>query len=148
MRYQVPQFVDIEDQIIGPFTLKQFLMYVAAVLVLIPVYLFSDLALFLLIAIPTLGIAALFAHWKINGRSLASTIGSGFQFYTAGQLYIWRRTEKPKILKIDDPHWEELTAGREIATLDRSDIAALAQGIETHGNVSKADEADPLLVEA
>lgn len=147
MRYQVPQFVDIEDQIIGPFTLKQFLMYVVAVLILIPVYLFSDLALFLLVAIPVLGVAALFAHWKINGRPLAATIASGFQFYTAGQLYIWRRTENPKILKIIDPQWEELATGREVATMDRSDIAALAQGIETHGNVSNTDEADPLLSE-
>ena len=28
MRYQVPQFTDIEDKIIGPFTIKQFVYVV------------------------------------------------------------------------------------------------------------------------
>ena len=145
MRYQVPQFVDIEDQIIGPLTLKQFLIYVVGVMVLIPVYLFSDLSLFLVIAIPVAGVAAAFAHWKINGRSLAATIASGIQFYTGGQLYIWRRTTTLQLLKLQDRQWEELMIARQTSRDERSSLAMLARGLETEGNISKTDEADPLL---
>ena len=148
MRYQVPQFVDIEDQIIGPLTLRQFLIYLAAVLLLVPVYLFSDLSLFLLIAIPIGGVAAAFAHWKINGRSLASTINSAVQFYLAGQLYSWQRTSKLRTLAIEDQQWEELILGRQLAQEERSSLADVARGLETEGNISKNDEADPLLVTA
>lgn len=148
MRYQVPQFVDIEDQVIGPLTLKQFLIYVGAALVLVPVYLFSDLSLFLTLAIPILAVAAAFAHWKINGKSLAATIGNAINFYMGGQLYIWRRTEKPTILKLQDLQWQELVLGRQQATKERSALAAIARGLETEGNVSKVDEEDPLTVGA
>lgn len=144
MRYQVPQFVDIEDQIIGPLTLRQFLIYVVAVLVLLPVYLFSDISLFLTIAIPIGGVAAAFAHWKINGRSLAATIGSAVQFALNGQLYVWQRTSTIHSLTLQDRNWEELIAAREYARQERSSLAAIARGLETEGSVSKVDEADPL----
>lgn len=148
MRYQVPQFVDIEDQIIGPLTLKQFLIYVGAALVLVPVYLFSDLSLFLTLAIPILAVAAAFAHWKINGKSLAATIGNGLNFFLGGQLYIWRRVDKPPVLTLRDQQWADLRMADRRAGGDRSALAAIARGLETEGNVSRVDEADPLAQEA
>ncbi|MBI1834156.1 MAG: PrgI family protein [Candidatus Andersenbacteria bacterium] len=146
MRYQVPQFVDIEDKILGPLTLKQFLMYVAAALTLVPVFLFSDLALFFSAAFPVLGIAAAFAHWKVNGKSLASTVSSAFRFYSSGQLYIWQRTKTPRILVIQDAEWEELLIARGSAQEDFSALAATSRSLETEGNISKVDEEDPLTV--
>src|SRR5690349_14717186 len=102
MRYQVPQFVDIEDKIIGPFTLKQFLMYVVAVMLLIPIYLASDLSLFITIALPVLGIAAAFAHVRIGSKSLFETIVNFTNHTLNGQFYIWRRTPHAKQLSIHD----------------------------------------------
>ena len=147
MRYQVPQFVDIEDQIIGPLTLKQFLIYLAAALLLVPVYLFSDLSLFILLAIPIAGVAAAFAHWKINGRSLSFTIAAAFKFLTSGQLYIWRRTAKPKILVLEDQQWTELLEARELSRQEASSLTDIARSLETEGNVSKIDAEDPMLAE-
>lgn len=146
MRFQVPQFVDIEDKIIGPFTLKQFLMYVVAVMVLIPVYVFSDLSLFLTIALPVVGIAAAFAHVKVNGRSLSTVLFNAFSFYSQGQLYVWQRTTTPKPLRIQDLQWEELAIGRQIAKEELTSLTKMAQIIETSGNtVQSEDIADPLL---
>lgn len=144
MRYQVPQFVDVEDQIIGPLTLKQFLIYVVAALLLVPVYLYSDLSLFLTIALPVVGIAVAFAHWKINGRTLAATTGSGLAFYSSSQLYLWRRTDKLFVLTLRDRTWDELILGRENAREERSTLAAIARELETEGHISKVDESDPL----
>ncbi|GAH87221.1 unnamed protein product, partial [marine sediment metagenome] len=33
MQFQVPQYIDIEDKVIGPFTIKQFLYIVVAAVV-------------------------------------------------------------------------------------------------------------------
>ena len=148
MRYQVPQFVDIEDQIIGPLTLKQFLMYVVAVMVLVPVYLLSDLSLFITIMIPVLGVAAAFAHLKINGKSLFFTINAAIEFFLKGQLYIWQRTSKLHVLKLQDKQWQELLAARASATQERSSLTAIAKNLETNGNVSSVDAEDPLEVAA
>ena len=91
MRFQVPQFIETETKIVGPFTLKQFLIYVAAVLCLIPVYISSDLSLFITIALPVLGLAAAFAHIKIGSKSLAQTVANAASHTLHGQFYMWRR---------------------------------------------------------
>lgn len=140
MRYQVPQFVDIEDKIIGPFTLKQFLMYVAATMVLVPVYLASDLSLFITIALPVFGIAAAFAHVKIANRSLATTVYNFFTYVAGGQMWIWRRTAKPKKLLIKDINWQAEQA--ESANHNMSPLAFKAQALETEGNTVKAEETE------
>lgn len=147
MRYQVPQFVDIEDKIIGPLTLKQFLMYVAAALLLVPVYLYSDLSLFISVAIPVVGTAALFAHFKVNGKSLAATLGFAFHYYSTGQLYVWRRGSKLTTILIKDREWEELHFARSEATQERSNLAATARTLDASGSIVGIDEADPLVTE-
>ncbi len=134
MRYQVPQFIDIEDKIVGPFTLKQFLIYVFTALMLVPVFLFSDLSLFITLALPVAGIAVLFAHVKINGKPFATILVNGFNFYTHNQLYIWRRSASNKPIRIKDEHWEELIDSRIQAQKELTSLTALAQSLDTGGN--------------
>ncbi len=148
MRFQVPQFIDIEDKIVGPFTLKQFLMYVVACMLLVPVYIYTDLSLFITIALPVLGIAAAFAHVKIYGKSLSQVMFAGITYLSRGQLYIWRR-QKNQPFKIVDPEWN--TGGSEdtnpALTRPASSLNAIAQSLETTGNVSTEDIPDPLMVQ-
>lgn len=145
MRFQVPQFTDIEDKIIGPFTLKQFIMYIVAGMLLVPVYIYSDLSLFITIALPVIGIAAVFAHVKIYGKSFGAVVLAGFSYVSKGQLYIWRR-QKVEPFKIVDDEWD---AVRTTAKAERgsSSLDAIAQSLDTKGNVSTEDIEDPLAEE-
>ncbi|MEK7556651.1 MAG: PrgI family protein [Patescibacteria group bacterium] len=138
MRYQVPQFVDIEDKIIGPLTLKQFLMYFSAVLLLIPVYLFSDLSLFLTLSLPVVAVAAAFAHFKPGGKSLFSFMGNAAGFFLSSRIWTWRRAANRKFLPV---------RGRDIEPDMGGGLAERAQQIETGGNISTEDVEDPLLPE-
>src|SRR3989344_1764213 len=148
MRFQVPQFIDIEDKIVGPFTLKQFITYVVAIMFLVTVYIYSDLSLFITIAIPVLGIAAVFAHMKIYGKSFGMVVVSGVSYALKGQMYIWRR-QKDKPFRIIDPEWD-MTANRQqnpdLVEKPHS-LDAIAQSLETTGNVSTEDIPDPLMVQ-
>lgn len=142
MRYQVPQFVDIEDKIIGPLTLKQFLIYVAAVMLLAPIYLASDMSLFVTVAIPILGVAALFAHFKLHGRSLFAIIGHAGAFMLRGQLFLWRRLGTDKDLPVkgaDIEEDDELAAGV-------GSLSDRARALETVGNIVNDDVDDPFSV--
>lgn len=140
MRFQVPQFVDIEDKIIGPLTLKQFLMYVFATMLLVPVFLFSDLALFITIALPVFGVAAAFAHFKINGKTLFQTAINASSYYSGSPLYVWKRTDKTGIITIQDQHWDELITAREVAKEDLYTLARKSQALETAGNIVKSED--------
>ena len=144
MRYQVPQFVDIEDKIIGPFTLKQFITYVVAVMLLVPVYLASDLSLFITVALPTLGLAALFAHFKLHGKSLFTVISQAITFFTRGQLFIWRRTSTLKPLKITGEEYDEFPAELSEAM---SSLTQQAQSLATDGHITSEDLEDVFMAE-
>ena len=143
MRYQVPQFVDIEDKIIGPLTLRQFLMYLVAIMFLIPVYLASDLSLFITIALPILGIAAAFAHIKIGNKSLSETVINAINHTLHGQLYLWRRALHSKPLRIKDPAWQQ-SMSDDVSSRSNS-LNQIAQNLETQGNTVKAPEVEDML---
>lgn len=141
MRYQVPQFVDIEDKIIGPLTLKQFLIYVVTIMILVPVYLAADMSLFITITVPVLGVAALFAHFKLHGRSLFAIVGHAGAFMLRGQLFLWRRVSGEAGLRVEGVELEEF------ASLGPEGIASLsdrARALETVGNIVNEDVDDPM----
>jgi hypothetical protein len=147
MRFQVPQFIDVEDKIIGPFTLKQFLIYFSAVLILIPIFLLSDLSLFITLALPTAGVAALFAHYRLHGKTLATVIGNAFGFYSRGVLFIWQRTGREKPLIIKDAAWEAEVTNPEFSEESLTSLTSMSQSLETQGNVVRSEDVEDPLVE-
>jgi len=90
MQYQVPQFIDTEDKLIGPFSLRQFIFVGAAGVVCGIAYFFVQTWLFVIITIIALGGAFAFAFLKINGRPLIKVATSAFNYYWKPQTYIWK----------------------------------------------------------
>lgn len=140
MRFQVPQFVDIVDKVIGPLTLKQFLIYLFTVLALVPFYLVMNLSAFIVVAIPVLGVAALFAHFRLHGKSLFQVFMNAVNYMFRGQLFIWRRTGLEMPLPVALETGELLEEGAE------SRLGALARSLATQGKLVKDDVEDPLAV--
>ena len=66
-QFIVPQFIDVEDKIIGPITTRQFIMGIGAGLFIFLAYRFADLSLFIIIAVLVFGLYVLIAFVKING---------------------------------------------------------------------------------
>lgn len=97
MQFQVPQFIEVEDQIFGPLTVKQFIYlagaagFAAMMLVLLPFF------VAVIISLPVAALGAALAFYKVNNRSFVELIQSAFQFYSSNNLYIW----KPKELKYE-----------------------------------------------
>jgi len=142
MRFQVPQYVDIEDKIIGPLTLKQFAFYMIAAMVLGILYVMVDLGLLIIMALPIVGLAVLFAHGKFYGQSFGALVMSSFGFFTGTRLYIWRRADGGKALLVSG---EEYAAEED--EYSAQSIDAINQALNTEGNVVAVDAADPLLEE-
>jgi len=90
MNFQVPQFIETEDKIIGPFTLKQFLYVAAAGVISFMLFFFLQLWLWVLITMGLTTIALSFAFIKINGRSLITIAMSAFNYYWKPRFYLWK----------------------------------------------------------
>jgi len=69
MKYAVPQFIDVEDKILGPLTTRQFLIELVTIGFIFIAYKLFDFTLFLLIGIPVFIIGSIFAFTRINGQA-------------------------------------------------------------------------------
>ena len=103
MQFQVPQFLDVEDKIIGPFTIKQFL-YIAGGLG------FGYLSWRYIpylgwpVAGGMVGLGAALAFYKYNAHPFIYTIEAAAKYIRATRLYVWKRREKEaeKILDLNN----------------------------------------------
>ena len=90
-QYQVPQFIDIEDRIVGPLTLKQFLYLVGGGgIVAFSIYTLP-IIISILIALPISALSLSLAFVKINGIPFPKVLGSYVNYLTKPHLYIWKQ---------------------------------------------------------
>jgi hypothetical protein len=95
MEYQVPQFIEVEDKIIGPLTLKQFVYIAGAGGLCIVFFFYLPILFALLAAAPVIALAAALAFYKVNGKQFIEVLEAGFNYYTRSKLFLWKR-EEPK----------------------------------------------------
>lgn len=91
MHAQVPQFIDIEDKIIGPFTLKQF-GYIAGGAILIGIlYTIFTLPVVIIFGAPIAGLSLALAFYKINGRPFIYFLIGFINFGIKQHIYLWKK---------------------------------------------------------
>lgn len=94
MEYQVPQFIEVENKIFGPFTLVQFIYLAGGIGLSVILVLYIGLFFGVLLSIPVMMLSLALAFYKVNNRSFTDLLSAGFSFYTKGRLYLWKREEK------------------------------------------------------
>jgi hypothetical protein len=88
-KFIVPQFIDKEDQILGPITVRQFLICLATVPVIFIEYKILTFAYFVIFALFTAAFAALFAFVKVNGQPFHIFFVNFLQTSTRPFLRVW-----------------------------------------------------------
>lgn len=95
MRFQVPQFIEVEDKIFGPLTLKQFIYLAGGAGLSFVVYLFLGNILFAAIPmIIVMAASAALAFFKVNSKPLIETVEAAVRYWFGGKLYIWKKEPK------------------------------------------------------
>jgi hypothetical protein len=103
MEYQVPQFIEVEDKVFGPLSIKQFI-YLAGGAGLCVVLALYVPKIGILLAIPVGLFAAGLAFYKVHNKPLVDVLESAFSFFLGGRLYLWKKEdhiatpEKPKVV--------------------------------------------------
>lgn len=97
MRYQVPQFIEIDDKIFGPLTLKQFI-YLAGgaglsfiIFKILPSIFYSFLPILAIMAF-----SGALAFYKINNKPFIFVVEAAFKYYTSAKLFIWKKVPNKK----------------------------------------------------
>lgn len=94
MEYQVPQFIEVEDKIFGPLTLKQFIYLAGGAGLAAGLVLYLPLVFGVVLALPIAGLAVGLAFYKVNGKPLIDLIEAGFSYYLSHRLYLWKKQPK------------------------------------------------------
>lgn len=93
MEYQVPQFIEVEDKIFGPLSLKQFIYLAGGAGFATLTFFYLPFILWAIIATPVVALAAALAFYKINGKPFIEILEAGFSYYVGAKLFLWRKGE-------------------------------------------------------
>ena len=91
MQYQVPQFIEIEDKIFGPLTLRQFIYLAGGAGGCLLFYTLLPLWLAILLGFPLAVLAIGLAFYRVNDRPLITAIEHAAGFYMGPKLYLWKQ---------------------------------------------------------
>ena len=140
MQYGVPQFIDVEDKIVGPFTGKQTLYLMIGGGFLILIFSFFTLGFFAIAMIIIVPLTLVFAFYKPKGITVAQYLSNFMKYYSSNHLYVWRRENEGSVLRTVQKK-KATTAGVEAKTVTKSKIRELAWVLDTSTAVSVPYEA-------
>ncbi len=106
-QFTVPQFIDVEDKIIGPLTIRQFIIMLVAFMIVAVSYKFADFTLFVFILVLIFGIAGIIAFLKINGRPFHFFVINFIQTIRKASLRVWNNSLNIKITELKDEEEEK-----------------------------------------
>lgn len=97
MQFRVPQFIDIEDKIIGPLGWKQ-LAYIVAGLGLVYIIFrgFDSKIVASIFAIPAVCLFGALAFVRINNRDFLSISEDAVKYFFSDKIYTWQKDKNQK----------------------------------------------------
>lgn len=94
MEYQVPQFIEVEDKIFGPLSLKQFIFVAGGIGLCVILVLYLPFFFGVLLAIPVALFSGALAFYKVNNKNFVEIVEAAVNFYTKNRLYLWKKEVK------------------------------------------------------
>ncbi|MBK5215237.1 MAG: PrgI family protein [Candidatus Pacebacteria bacterium] len=96
MQFKVPQFIDVEDKLFGPFTFRQFIYLIGGAGIVFVLYKIFPLWIGIFFIIPFAVLTFLLVFYKINEKPFIFYLEAGLNYLVSSKLYIWRqRLVKP-----------------------------------------------------
>ena len=92
MRFQVPQFIETETNIVGPFTLKQFLWIASGGAILLFLFMVLPLIAFIVLSIPLGASFGALAFVKIDNVPLFDYVTYGIGYALNPRRYFFKKT--------------------------------------------------------
>lgn len=88
-QYTVPQFIEVEDKILGPLSVRQFLTLLIGILVDVALWKMLRLIPFLLTGIPLFATTVIFTFAKVNGMPFHFFLLNLIQSLRKPKLRVW-----------------------------------------------------------
>jgi len=94
--FHVPQFIEVEDKIFGPLTLKQFIYLLGGGGAVFILWVFLPLFFAILLGAPVIFFALALAFYKVNNQSFIKILSSAISYSAKSRLYLWKKRGRKK----------------------------------------------------
>jgi len=129
MQFKVPQFIDVEDKLFGPFTFSQFAYLIGGAGIVFVIYKLLPLWIGIFIIIPVVVLVFLLVFYKINEKPFIYYLQAGLNYAISNKLYIWKqRLVKPNQKKDDDS--DSIQTVSVVPTVSSSKISDLSWSLD------------------
>jgi len=138
MRYQVPQFIEFESKVIGPFSIRQFSYMLGGIGGTYLIHRFLGLFPGILLFGPLLVISFCLAFVTWNGRKFIDVTASAFSYAFGSKLYIWKKIDKE--VTAEEATKTSVADAFVAPSLSQSKLKDLAWSLDVKENVFSAKE--------
>ena len=128
MRFQVPQFIEVESKIFGPLTLKQFIYLAGGAGIIFLLYVSLPFFLMILLALPIGALSLALAFYKVNNQPFIKLIESALHYSSSPKIYIWKKREIKK--REEKKETEKTSAPIYVPKLTKSKLKDLAWSLD------------------
>jgi len=140
MQFRVPQFLEVEDKIFGPFTFKQFLYMVGGLGIAFVLYRVLPAFLAVLFIAPVLAFSGALAFYRVNNKPFIYIVEAFITFTLSNKLYLWKKVDKKAVAKKK----EESTTGSYVPRLSNSKLKDLSWSLDVLDmNQNKGEDESP-----
>jgi hypothetical protein len=133
MRFEVPQFIEIEDKIFGPFTWRQFLYLGGGIGMAVVMFFTMPFIIFVILGIPLAILAGALSFYPVNNRPFSYFLEAIFGYARSQRLYLWKQKSN-RIYKNEQPEKDGKPMYAAPPTIVKSktkkDISSLARKLE------------------
>ena len=134
-QYVVPQFIDVEDKILGPMTVRQFVIILIDVGIMFVVFKLTSLGLMILINLPLLMIGIVLAFVRVNGMPFHYFLLNLIQTTKNPNIRVWNKeytvTELRSFIDVKPPPPPPKKVYKEAPTTSR--LSELTLQVNTGG---------------
>jgi PrgI family protein len=92
MRFEVPQFIDVEDKIFGQLTFKQFVYLVGGAALAYVSFKLIPTPFWVPVSLIAIALGLALAFYKLNNRPFLEVAQSWLAYEFKNKLYIWKRS--------------------------------------------------------
>jgi hypothetical protein len=138
MRYEVPQFIEVEDKIVGHLTIKQFVYVAGGAGLIVALWILLPNALAFILAIPVLILSLALSFYKVHSRPFVEVLESAFSYFAKSKLYIWKKKEKKVEAETTKKRSESPTAI--VPIISKSKLKDLAWGLDIKESIYSKPE--------
>ena len=140
MQFRVPQFIEVEDKLIGPLTFKQFIYVVGSGAMAFVIYSLMPVKfLGIIFGLPALAFGIGLAFVQVNNKPLVFTLEAAFNYFRKNRLYIWKKVPKKGVVKkVEEEVEEEETSF--VPRLSQSKLKELSWGLDVYDSEKQSPD--------